>query len=179
LPVTHYNQWGFTVGGPIIIPKVYNGKDKLFFFFAYEGMKDSQPVTTSLTVPTALERTGDLSQALAAGCPGGYANNPATAAAICLPSGSNKTNYADPNQLYNPYSATAGSSFTRTAILNNQLTSVSGFAVNSVAAAYFKLYPAPNNTANAAPNGLNNYISNAPSADTFNSEFGRMDYNVS
>jgi hypothetical protein len=179
LLVTHYNQWGFTVGGPIIIPKAYNGKDKLFFFFAYEGMKDSQPVTTSLTVPTALERTGDLSQALAAGCPGGYANNPATAAAICLPSGSNKTNYADPNQLYNPYSATAGSSFTRTAILNNQLTSVPGFAVNSVAAAYFNLYPQPNNTANAAANGLGNYLSNAPSADKFNSEFGRMDYNVS
>ena len=187
LPVTHYNQWGFTVGGPIIIPKVYNGKDKLFFFFAYEGMKDSQPVSTSLTVPTTTggltaasgEVNGDFYQALAAGCPGGFANNPATAAAICLPSGSNKTNYADPNQLYNPYSATAGSSFTRSPILNNQLTSVSGFAVNSVAAAYFKLYPAPNNTANAAPNGLNNYISNAPSADTFNSEFGRMDYNVS
>jgi hypothetical protein len=84
----------------------------------------------------------------------------------------------NPNQLYNPYSATAGSSFTRTPIVNNQLTSVSGFAVNSVAAAYFNLYPQPNNTANAAPNGLNNYLSNAPSADTFNSEFGRMDYNV-
>src|ERR1019366_3189551 len=186
LPVTHYNQWGFTVGGPIMVPKVYDGRNKAFFFFAYEGLKDSQPVTTSLTVPTigggltttTGEVNGDFYQALAAGCPAGFANNPATAAAICLPSGSNKTNYADPNQLYNPYSATSGSSFTRTPILDNQLTSVPGFAINSVAAAYLKLFPAPNATASAAPNGLNNYISNAPSADTFNSEFGRADYNV-
>jgi hypothetical protein len=188
LPVTHYNQWGFTVGGPIVIPKVYNGKDKLFFFFAYEGLKDSQPVSTTLTVPTSTggltaasgEVNGDFYQALAAGCPGGFANNPATAAAVCLPSGSNKSNYADPNQLYNPYSATTGSSFTRSPILNNQLNSVWGTGgINSVAAAYLKLYPQPNATASASADGLNNYISNAPSADTFNSEFGRMDYNVS
>jgi hypothetical protein len=186
LPVTHYNQWGFTVGGPIVIPKVYNGQDKLFFFFAYEGLKDSQPVSTTLTVPTTTggltaasgEVNGDFYQALAAGCPGGFANTPATAAAICLPYGTNTKNYADPNQLYNPYSATTGSSFTRTAILNNQLTSVPGFAINSVAAAYLKLYPQPNATASASADGLSNYISNAPSADTFNSEFGRMDYNL-
>src|SRR5580692_1788297 len=41
LPVTHFNQWGLTAGGPIWIPKVFNGKDKLFWFFAYEGLKDS------------------------------------------------------------------------------------------------------------------------------------------
>jgi hypothetical protein len=188
LLVTHYNQWGLTVGGPVIIPKIYNGKDKAFFFFAYEGLKDSQPVTTTgMTVPTTGggltsttgEVNGDFYQALVAGCPGGFANTPATAAAICLPSGSNKANYPDPNQLYNPYSATSGSTFTRSPILNNQLTSVPGFAINSVAAAYLKLFPAPNNTANAATNGVGNYISNAPSADTFNSEFGRADYNVS
>ena len=186
LPVTHYNQWGLTVGGPIIIPKIYNGRDKAFFFFAYEGLKDSQPVTTTLTVPTtgggltstSGEVNGDFYQALVAGCPGGFATPAANGAAMCLPSGSNKTNYADPNQLYNPYSATSGSSFTRTPIVNNQLTSVPGFAINNVAAAYLKLYPAPNNTANASADGLNNYISNAPSADTFNSEFGRADYNV-
>jgi hypothetical protein len=179
LLVTHFNQYGMTVGGPIIIPKIYDGRNKLFFFFAFEGLKDSSPVTTTLTVPTAAEETGDLSQVLAAGCPGGFANNPMTAAAICLPSGTHTANYADPNQLYNPGSATAGSTFTRSPILNNQLTSIPGFAVNPVAAAFFKLYPQPNNTANASSDGLDNYISNAPSADTFNSEFGRMDYNLS
>jgi hypothetical protein len=79
LPVTHFNQWGLTVGGPIMIPKIYDGRDKAFFFFAYEGLKDSQPVTTDLTVPTtgggltatSGEVNGDFYQALAAGCPGG------------------------------------------------------------------------------------------------------------
>src|SRR5581483_10052389 len=42
-PVTHYNQYGVTAGGPIFIPKVLNGKNKLFWFFAFEGLKDSQP----------------------------------------------------------------------------------------------------------------------------------------
>ena len=178
LPVTHYNQYGLTVGGPIVIPKVFNGRDKLFFFFAFEGLKDSQPVTTSLTVPTAAERTGNFAQTLAAGCPNGFANNPATAAAICLPYGVNTGNTPDANQLYNPYSATAGTSFTRSPILDNQLTSVPGFAVNSVAANYFNLFPQPNATANASADGLNNYISNAPTADTYNSEFGRTDLNM-
>jgi Carboxypeptidase regulatory-like domain len=187
LPVTHFNQYGLTVGGPIIIPKVYDGKNKLFFFFAFEGLKDSQPVTTTTTVPTTSggltgsgETAGDFYQTLAAGCPGGFANDPATAAATCLPSGTHTTNYADPNQIYNPYAVTVnGSSYSRAPILDNQLTSVSGFSVNPVAAAYFKLYPQANNSANASADGLDNYISNAPSADTFNSEFGRMDYNLS
>jgi hypothetical protein len=186
LPVTHFNQYGLTVGGPIVAPKLFNGRDKLFFFFAFEGLKDSQPVATPTTVPTTTggltgsgETAGDFYQTLSAGCPGGFANNPATAAAICLPSGTNKTNYADPNQLYNPYAVTVnGSSYTRAPILDNQLTSISGFSINPVAAAYFKLYPQPNATANASPDGLDNYISNAPSADTYNSEFGRMDYNL-
>ena len=50
-PVTHYNQYGATVGGPLWIPKVYNGKDKLFWFFAWESLKDSQPNTTFVSVP--------------------------------------------------------------------------------------------------------------------------------
>ncbi|HLI78217.1 MAG TPA: hypothetical protein VKV02_14820, partial [Acidobacteriaceae bacterium] len=178
-PVAHFNQYGLTVGGPVFVPKVFNGKDKLFFFFAFEKLKDSTPATTTLTVPTAAERNGDFSQTLAAGCPGGFANNPATAAAICLPSGSNKTNYADPNQLYNPLNATLNSKnqVVRQPILNNQLSSVA--AVNPVAAAYFKLFPAPNNTTGAAATGQNNYISGAPSVDNYDNEFGRLDYNIS
>ena len=173
LPVTHYNQYGLTVGGPVWIPKVFNGKDKLFFFFAYEGLKDSQPVTTTTTVPTVAELTGDFSQTLAAGCTSaGYTVNGA-GVANC-----NSTGKADPNQLYNPYTATmVNGVVTRSAIVNNQLTSV-GHAFDPVAQAYLKLFPAPNNSANAAADGQDNYISNAPSADTYNNEFGRLDYNL-
>lgn len=34
-----YNQFGATIGGPVSIPKIYNGKDKTFFFFGYEGTR--------------------------------------------------------------------------------------------------------------------------------------------
>jgi hypothetical protein len=177
-PVTHFNQYGLTVGGPIDIPKVIHGKDKLFFFFAFEGLRDSTPATTTLTVPTAAERAGDFSQTLAAGCPAGFANNPATAAAICLPSGSNKSNFADPNQLYNPFTAALnGTNVVRQPILNNQLPAAG--PLNPVSAAYLKLFPLPNTTTGVGTSGQNNYISAAPSIDTYNNEFGRLDYNVS
>src|SRR5690242_13017755 len=38
-----YNQWGMTAGGPVWIPKIYNGKDKMFWFFGYEGIDDALP----------------------------------------------------------------------------------------------------------------------------------------
>src|SRR5581483_8514671 len=59
--VFRQNQWGVTAGGPVWVPKVYNGKDKLFWFFTYEGHKNSQPAPTYTTVPTEAERSGDFS----------------------------------------------------------------------------------------------------------------------
>jgi len=68
LPVQqyHYNDFGFTVGGPIYIPGKFNvAKDKLFFFFANEWQHQLFPQSQKLvTVPTALERQGDFSQSV-------------------------------------------------------------------------------------------------------------------
>jgi hypothetical protein len=180
-PNAHYQQYGGTFGGPISIPKVYNGKDKLFYFFAYEGLKDSTPATTTLTVPTAAERTGDFSQTLAAGCPTGFNNNPATAAAVCNADAAIgfAAPYADPYQLYNPYTAVGTtSSFTRSPYLSNQVVAPGG-TFNPVALAYLNLFPQPNNSAGVAADGQGNYVSGAPSIDTYDNEFGRVDYNVS
>jgi hypothetical protein len=55
------NQFGGSAGGPVIIPKIYNGKNKTFWFVAYEGLRQAQATTEISTVPTALERTGDFS----------------------------------------------------------------------------------------------------------------------
>jgi hypothetical protein len=66
-PVTRYNQWGFTAGGPIWIPKIVNGKNRLFWFFALEDINDSFPEPLTTTVPTAAERNGDFSALLALG----------------------------------------------------------------------------------------------------------------
>jgi hypothetical protein len=57
-----FNQFGFSLGGPIWIPKLYNGKNKLFFFLDYQGTRRVQyAASTNLTLPTAAMRTGDFS----------------------------------------------------------------------------------------------------------------------
>jgi len=63
-PVTRFNQYGMTVGGPIMIPKLINGRNKLFFFFGSEGIRQSEPEPTFSTVPTEAQRSGNFSQLL-------------------------------------------------------------------------------------------------------------------
>jgi hypothetical protein len=162
-PTFHYNQYGLTVGGPVLIPKIFNGRNKLFFFFAWEGLKDNTPASQFVTVPTDAEKIGDFSALLKLG-----------------PS----------YQLYEPNTGTldSHSAFTRTKVPSNCLTAAAsvadptgcptnaGLTINPVAAAYMKLYPESNAT--GTNTGANNYNSNAPSIDTYDNEFGRLDYNV-
>jgi hypothetical protein len=56
------NQFGATFGGPLLLPKLYHGRDKTFFFVSYEGLRDSISGSFTGTMPTALERTGDFSK---------------------------------------------------------------------------------------------------------------------
>ncbi|MBN9661968.1 MAG: TonB-dependent receptor [Acidobacteria bacterium] len=64
------NQAGGAIGGPVVLPKLYNGKDKTFFFFDYEAFRESTVASANYTVPTALERAGDFSKTVnAAGAP--------------------------------------------------------------------------------------------------------------
>ncbi|MBM3785492.1 MAG: hypothetical protein FJW30_14090 [Acidobacteria bacterium] len=56
------NQFGFTSGGPVLLPKIYNGKNRTFWFVAYEGLRQRSLNPYTGTVPTALERTGNYSQ---------------------------------------------------------------------------------------------------------------------
>jgi hypothetical protein len=58
------NQWGFGAGGPIYIPKVFDGRNMAFFFFAYEGYKSSTPAPAQYTVATGAEKSGDFSALL-------------------------------------------------------------------------------------------------------------------
>lgn len=57
----HENNYGFSVGGPIKIPHLYNGRDKTFGHYSQEWYKQNNENTASSTVPTALEKTGDFS----------------------------------------------------------------------------------------------------------------------
>jgi Carboxypeptidase regulatory-like domain len=58
-PAYHQNQFGGSVGGPVLIPKLYNGRNKTFFFGAYQGFRYSKPEDTDLLVPTAAELSGN------------------------------------------------------------------------------------------------------------------------
>ena len=60
-PPLEQNQFGGTFGGPIVIPGVYSGRNKSFFFGSYEGFRSTRGLTRQTVVATAQERTGDLS----------------------------------------------------------------------------------------------------------------------
>jgi hypothetical protein len=55
------DQYGGTIGGPIIFPKLYNGRNKSFFFAAYEGYREGTPTPLSLSVPAPEFLQGDFS----------------------------------------------------------------------------------------------------------------------
>ncbi len=66
-PTQRRNDYGFTLGGPVRIPKLYNGRDKTFFFFSWEQFLQSQNfLPTTFSVPTADYRNGDFSSAITA-----------------------------------------------------------------------------------------------------------------
>ena len=56
----HFNTFGGSLGGPVSIPHLYNGADKTFFFFDYEGNRRTTAVAQQFLVPTQAERNGDL-----------------------------------------------------------------------------------------------------------------------
>jgi hypothetical protein len=64
IPPFKLNQFGFNLGGPVVVPHVFNGKDKLFFFADYEGKRVRQAQTFLSNVPTAAFRRGDFSSLL-------------------------------------------------------------------------------------------------------------------
>ncbi len=148
-PVTRFNQYGLTVGGPIFIPKIINGRNKLFFFFGYEGIRQSEPEPTFSSVPTEAQRTGDFSQLL---------------------------NVSSAYTIYDPNTgATEGSRIRRQPFAGHRIPAnrLSGISRN-----FYQFLPSPN-FAGAAADGTNNYFNNAIRSDTFSSYLGRFDWNVS
>src|SRR5882762_7924623 len=121
-PALRYNRFGGTVGGPIMLPRFgvggkswYDGRDKSFFFFAYEGLRDVFPEPRQDTVPTEAERTGDFSALL-------------------------KINSSF--QIYNPFTAKqVGSRVQRDPFAGNIIPSN---LISPIAKAYLQFYPLPN-----------------------------------
>src|SRR5271165_827229 len=59
--INHYNQYGFDLGGPVYIPKLYNGRNKTFFFASWERLNQVSQGTGIASTLTAAERAGDFS----------------------------------------------------------------------------------------------------------------------
>jgi hypothetical protein len=118
--VTRYNQWGANGGGPVYLPKVYDGRNRLFVFFAYEGVRDGLPRPTVYTVPTLAERSGDLSELLKVG-----------------------SQY----QIYDPRSGVKqGSRVQRTPFTNNIIPAD---RISPIAKSLMQYFPTPNNPTRA------------------------------
>lgn len=97
-PIDRFNQFGFRLGGPVILPRIGSGgpaftkdRDRTFFFFVYEGLRRQLPGAPISTVPDAQYRSGDFSQILAGadGRPGtnddGFLRDPLARAANGTP----------------------------------------------------------------------------------------------
>ena len=61
-PNSPYWNWGASLGGPVILPHVYNGRNKTFFWIGSEGYIQTSPYTATFVVPTDAQRNGDFSQ---------------------------------------------------------------------------------------------------------------------
>lgn len=151
LPRGHFsrNQFGGTLGGPVVIPKLYHGRDRTFFFVSYEGLRDTSAGSFTGTVPTVLERQGNFSQ----------------------------TFDAKGNQIviYNPYTTTTGTNYSRTPVPGNNINNIS--SLSPIGVALVNLYPLPNKTGTGGSD-LDNFFSNAPNTDSNNSVDARIDHQL-
>ena len=144
-PMLRYNQFGGTLGAPII-------KNRTFFFFAYEGLREEIPTVVTTSVPTALQRTGDFSQTLA--------------------SNGQQVNIYDPTTTV-PDPARAGQ-YVRMPFTGNKIPES---RLDPVALKIQSYYPQP--TSPGDPNTrLNNFFFTGPSTRVTDDFSGRVDHQL-
>ncbi len=123
-----HQRWGGTMTGPVVIPKLYNGRNKTFWSFGYEGLYIMRNLGFTGTVPTAAQRRGDFSELLRLG-----------------------SQY----QIYDPLTtaAAAGGRFSRQPIPGNVIPAQ---RLNSVAQNFLKYWPEQNQPGTS--DGRQNYF---------------------
>lgn len=154
---TNINTFGYSLGGPVVIPKLIDGRNRLFFFTNYEGYRDVNPVSTLLTVPTVAERNGDFSQL--------------------------RTQGGAPINIYDPTTtALAPGSTTQ---YTRQQFSYNGVAnvippgrIDPTAAAMMAYYPLPNTTPTNTNTQINNFFTDGAGYDSQNQWSVRVDDNL-
>jgi hypothetical protein len=165
------NQFGFLIGGPVIIPKVYDGRKRTFFFGTYEGLRDNYVAAGGFeaTVPTALERQGDFSHTLNANGTQLVIYDPSTTAQ--QPGGSTACTTS-------PVTASQTVYCRQQFSYNGRANVIDPSRINQVGLNLLNLYPLPNQPG-LGGSDENNYFSNAPSSDTNNSFDIRIDHQFS
>jgi Carboxypeptidase regulatory-like domain/TonB dependent receptor len=145
------NEYGGDVGGPVWIPKLYNGKDKTFFFAAYEGWRYSKAAGASYISPTEAELNGDFSNS------------------------SIVTSTGAPALLYNPFTTT-GTAGNYTRQLLGDGHHIPAGMINPGMQAFLKGY---SDTPNFTPTtiGGSNTILNSVGTNNANAFTGRIDQN--
>jgi hypothetical protein len=149
-PAFRMNQFGAAVGGPVWIPKVYNGRNRTFFFMNYEGTRWRRGAVYQGTVPSLLERQGNFSQTL---------NTQGQLITIFDPT----TTTANP----------AGG-FIRAPFPGNVIPKSQ---INPIGAAIASYFPLPNMTGDLLTH-TNNYFSNANTRVNKDNGAARIDHNI-
>jgi len=85
-PTVDFKTWAASAGGPVVIPKLYNGKNRTFFFVATEAYRQHSQYTDRYSVPSAAERAGDYTQGSGVTIYDPFSSRPCTPADNC-PSG--------------------------------------------------------------------------------------------
>src|SRR5215472_3298143 len=148
----HFNEYGGTVGGPLWIPKVYNGKQKTFFFFAYDGTRNQDPRFGTRSLLNADERKGDFSQSFTSQVTGGVRTR-------------------IPITIYDPYSADAKGN--RTVYPGMKIPTIQ---LSKVAQNILTYVPLPNTPSDGTSTDTNDYIPSSSRQNKMADISGRGDH---
>jgi hypothetical protein len=146
------HQFGATIGGPVLLPG-FDGRDRVFFFLSYEGLRQAAQQTSTSTFPTPAERTGDFSRTFR-----------------------RVSGRCDPVNIFDPGSTRAqGTGFVRMQFPNN---TVPPHLFDPTATKVVSFYPLPNGTGDSCT-GADNFTSSAPSTERLDQVHVRVDLNPS
>jgi Carboxypeptidase regulatory-like domain len=139
-PRARRNDYGGTIGGPVWIPKLYNGKDKSFFFFNFEQFRETQIINNiPISVPTDAYRIGDFGGALTAA-----GNTPVKVTSTGVATGFNANQIFDPRSAHVVNGQTVANPFPNNVIPTTSLDPVAlkvqGFIPKATSAAAFNNY---------------------------------------